>query len=77
MHKQYKVLGVAIIKNSQPAAIPRLGADWGTIFSAVYFICSQTQNWDGRSHVHLNQVVAGVGGAPLLLLGHTGVCHLK
>jgi len=39
MHKQYKVLGAAIIKNSQPGAIPRPGADRGTIFSAAFLFC--------------------------------------
>lgn len=36
MHKQCKVLQVAIIKNSQPGAIPRPGADWKSTLSAAF-----------------------------------------
>lgn len=70
MHKQCKVLGVAIMKNSQPAAIPRPGADRGTTLSAAflfYFICSQTQTGMAGHTFYLSQLAAGLIGAPLLL----------
>lgn len=69
MQKQYKVLGVAIVKNNQPAAVSRPGADRGTIFCAAFLISFVAKLKTGMAaQAPVNQVVAGVRGAPLLLL---------
>lgn len=70
MQKQYKVLGVAIVKNNQPAAVSRPGADRGTIFCAAFLISFVAKLKTGMAAqaLYVNQVVAGVWGAPLLLL---------
>lgn len=52
MHKQCKFLRVAIIKTSQPVAIPRLGADRGSTSSAVFLFYLQPDSKLGLQVIH-------------------------